>query len=490
MSRAIRAENILARFAREANIGYDAQIAMENAIDTFPDTRRALRGWPDSASGASVVPKSKQSITIQCPSGITTGTYDIHIFNMPNTEPNTSSGGYSVANRSINVSGSNVNGFTLGASNGAPTLSGIVAVACQTGTPLSLSATPSSTYTVQTMTTPAQYTSDVTRMIASGIEIHNPTASLYKQGTITCYRQPVNSSRYASTSMVVSQISGQNTITGAASFLAVPSPPPTTSAALALADSTQWNAEQGAYIMHAFHTNDIPTNATSFVQPIIYTGSPNDTSVLVPAPAQLFQSGTPSASTPLGFQARFWTETDMSGCILSGLSLQSTILVNWNAIYETFPTGNDILLENLASPSPPLDIRGLECLSILHHELPIAVEVSRNGIGDWISGVANTLRSTLSPTITMLQKAAPAMAMMPHPGLKAAGMGLMMSSSPQQQQKQIAAIKQQQKSEKELKALFHTPDSATAAANRTKVARGNTHAQLTPSAGPTPSKST
>jgi hypothetical protein len=502
MSRVQRAESILRSKLDAIGVSQDAQIAIENSIDPFPDTRRPLRGWPDGKMGYSVCPKSKQSMTITCPPAlITAGTpWDLHIFHNPVSGPQL--GGFGFGTVQNNTAGQPLNALQIG-SPFSSSFSGVCAVALASGTAFQMSSfSPSTSATLTQLLTPAAYLTDLTRMTASAIEVHNPSSNLKKQGSITVWRQASNSPQYASSYLTTQQISGQQQVTGTVSGLPVPQPPGTTASALQLPDSEQWNAEAGAYLVGKLHTMDIPVNAQSFVQPLYYLNSAStDNGFAMLPPNPLAQSGTPPAGPVVGFHPQFWNEYDGYGCILTGLDPSNTILINWNAGYEQSPTGGNTLIQNLATTASALDIRGLEALSTLHYSLPVGVTVDRNLFGDWISGVASTISKNVGPTLDSLRKIAPALAMIPHPAARAAGIGLMATGSNAQQRESIQQMQNANSLTQAVNRLngvssrarqpraprnsvrFAQPTQASASRNRQRIARGN-RGQLTPSGGP------
>jgi len=95
----------------------------------------------------------------------------------------------------------------------------------------------------------------------------------------------------------------------------------------------------------------------------------------------------------------FWTEFDISGSYFTGLSLQTTLTVNWNVYVERFPTQLDIDLVLLAAPSPPYDIQALEFISECMRLLPPGVMVAENGLGDWFADVLQTGADYVAPLL-------------------------------------------------------------------------------------------
>jgi hypothetical protein len=257
---------------------------------------------------------------------------------------------------------------------------------------------------------------------------------------------------------------------GALSAVLIAGPPQTAAAALSLCDSTQWNAEKGAYLPMALQSTDLPFNANTFTSPLYYINQPSD--AYVSAPMANISYGI-SYPTP-----KIWTEFSMSGAILTGLSPQTVITINWNVIYEIAAAGQSTLLENIATPSPPLDFRALELLAALHNELPVAVEVDRNGLGDWISSAAKSISNAMTPSLSMM---APMLAMSPHPATRALGA---IYSTQHLSRRQLPQYAQQSQPRQPRHLQPLAP--AQAAKNRDRVSRGDKKSYTPPSGGNAP----
>jgi hypothetical protein len=459
MSRAVRAEHAIAVLAREEGLSPDAQLAIENAIDPFPDTRRPTRGWPDAGTSATITPRDKQAMYISINSNYT-GLWDVYIFNASTFFD--ASVGMSLATQSV-VSGNNTNILQLGGSGTGPTtVTGLSAYTVPSGTPFNAStwtSNPTAGYSYFNLQTSSTYLTDSMRAISCGFEIHNTTPELYRGGTIVVYRQPMNSSRYASTYGIFTTV---GSIAGAISGVVQPFPPISPSAALAFCDSAQWNASKGAYLPCALQSMDLPYNINSTTCPLYYQVAPSDVRYYMPYGGII--------AGVYAQQQRLWTEFSQSGAILGGLSPQTTLTVNWNVIYEIQAAGQSRLLENLASPSPPLDCKAFTMLAMLHSRLPVGVEVDRNGLGDWISSAAGAMSRALKPTAALIQ---PMLAKMKHPVAQMVSAAIKDHKAPNKPAKQ-----QQQPSKRD--------GGALATANRQRVNRGNHNAMITPSGGNAP----
>jgi hypothetical protein len=239
--------------------------------------------------------------------------------------------------------------------------------------------------------------SDPGRLIGMGIEAVNTTAEIYKQGTTTVYRLPL-SHKSSSVYAIPNTTSGFSYV----SATSYPAPPRTVAEAMLLAGSRQWKASEGAYCVVPFMGQDNPPVATSYEQPWFlypnqdFPGSsplPNNNAFLGPTLVTTGVANTQPAIVK-GFRHE---NTHMAGMIFAGLSDQSTITLNWNVYYESFPTPSSDLV-TLARPSCVYDPVALELLSRVLNEVPVGVPADMNWDGEWFANIVNKL-SDFAPMI-------------------------------------------------------------------------------------------
>jgi hypothetical protein len=82
---------------------------------------------------------------------------------------------------------------------------------------------------------------------------------------------------------------------------------------------------------------------------------------------------------------------DVSGMIFSGLSGQSTLQVTARYYLERVPSANDINLITLTSLSNTFDPKILELYSRCVSEMPVAVAVGENPLGEWFDTLMDVL---------------------------------------------------------------------------------------------------
>jgi len=354
-----------------------------------------LTGWPDVESAPSIVRCIKQSATISAPSGVS-GNWDCHIFAWPWVESNAMWN----ADRDI--------GNNVLAASAAPTnvnlAGGVSAYGCAAGATMIPGA--SSTTTAANLFLNPSYTQGAGRLIGMGIEVVNTTSDLYKQGLCTVYRVPQPHSD--STAFTTTTGPGAGAVN---SFSQVRGPPSSTAQAMLYSGSRQWKASEGSYQVISFVGQDNPPLLASYNSPLVNYlddvagtnggSAPNLTPVQVPMPIEVFPviggGGTAYSTGVNVMPATRMVPLHSSGAVYSGLSNQTTLNLNVNMYYESFPgiSEQDILV--LAKPSAQYDPIALELLSNVLNTMPVGVESSMNAAGDWFADIIDTLASFAAP---------------------------------------------------------------------------------------------
>lgn len=230
----------------------------------------------------------------------------------------------------------------------------------------------------------------ITRIIGMGFEIHNTTADMYKQGTITCYRMPQMGSQFQmrglnSATTVVTPIVGEMRRLR----------PSTVANANLLKGTRTWNAAEGAYCTVLQNSVHNPLAQLSSGQ-VLYTSDPNpgaDTTVLA---SQWDLTGAAAAypnCTSSTFDPNQLIPFDTTGVFLTGLSKETTLTVKLKVYVERAPTWSEPNLAVLASPSAAYDVRALELYAYAVNRLPPGVKVSENGFGDWWRAVLSIIKN-------------------------------------------------------------------------------------------------
>jgi len=406
-----RGERILSRLVEEDKISVQGKDWLICAIDPFHDHQlKELAGWPDVQSGASVVSCIKGSLTVRKPVAAPAGPWNCHIVQFPWLTASRGPGAigaYTVMPRSGNVLSSNL--AVLGS---ASVVGGLSVYYVPDGIQLDLTQ-GNGTVLIGRINVDQLYTDGVTRLIGLGHEIHNTTAMLNVQGAITCWRMMSNDNE-----PIHWKIQGTDVPLSTCDFSGplVRYPPTTQAEAMLLSGSRQWEAKDGSYAVAAFHDIENPARLISPMAPVFNAAATADqegflasSNVYAPIPGNVVGPGT--CRGMMGFRVHNF---HMHGEILTGLSNETVLTINQNVFLEKFPATDDLEVLPLATLSAEYDPDVLDLYSRVVTELPVAVPVNENGLGDWFFDAASQAAKYIGPVLSAL----------PHPMLKGAGMAL------------------------------------------------------------------
>lgn len=384
MTTITRGQKILDNITKAGAITPSGRNWLIAAVDPFHDEQMRLIGYPDVESGASVVRCIKQSMSITSTLGTV---WDCHIVQWPwltyNSGP-TDVGSFQVS--------TNRSGQCFEFADGVVAIStgGLQVYETAAGADLSILTST----VLGKLKVADEFTQGAGRLIGIGFEVHNTTAEIYRSGAISPYRMMANDPTPV-TMMAASA-------TKRLSFSAVPVryPPKNVAEAMIIPGTKQWEAAEGCYVVGAFHTIENPARPQGTTTPIIeatlnddYDGTLNVSQInFVKPTAMLGPVGAPI--TPFRVHP-----IHQSGAILTGLSPQTTLTINWNVYYESFPGPAESALLPLAMPSAPYDPAVLTLYSKLTSELPMGVMVKENGLGDWFLNAAGEAARFISPLL-------------------------------------------------------------------------------------------
>jgi hypothetical protein len=402
-----RAEKLMDTWADRGLISESGKAFLIATLDPFHDAQiQNLAGYPDIETSPSLVRMVKQSITITKPAGLPAGDWDAQIVCWPWMKQ---MGFQKTTVRSNNV------------------ITGLAA--CQQLGGLQVLACPSSVgnFDLDLATTIAagkiEIADDIlqgsNRLIGAGFEVHNTTAEIYKQGACLSYMMhnvPKDASLFIRPA-TVNPPPAVNTMSTAFNGTSMRNFPRTTAEALLIPGSVEWDAAQGVYAVCRFagvenppytvnynlpvifEIDDIPSSPVSSA-PSAYPTYPNTSAVLIPAGSM--DQSIPSSPAWKSFPIH------TSGVILSGLSEQTSLRVNFNVIVENFPGPRDVKDLTIATPSASFDPRTLEIYSHVLGHAPVAVPVGENPLGEWF--------------MDMVKNVSTAIGLIPHPIAKGISM--------------------------------------------------------------------
>lgn len=349
------------------------------ALDPFHDFSHQAAGYPDADGSQTIVSCYQYQYDLRCPAGIE-GNWDAHIFTLPLS----SSQEFTTATESANWTNLTETPVTLALG------------------PLTIVAVPQGDGVFGNVGTctplPAVGVSDlisgVTRIIGLGYEVTNTTAEVLKQGAVTSYRMP----QYQSASGTVRVTSVGGDYLGTMTCQRLRLPPENVAQANLLKGTRTWDASAGVYATGVLNSVANPMQLAHNTMLILESAAyPGQTSTVRHSP---FDSSISPAAPASGPWVPLVTQSvpyDTTGSIFTGLSNETTLTIKLKVYVERAPTTAEPSLAVLATPSAGYDVTALELYSHAISQLPVAVTVGENGMGDWFRSVVRVLRDVAGP---------------------------------------------------------------------------------------------
>jgi hypothetical protein len=379
----------------------DAAKWMVACLDPYHDNQLEVEGLPDERTSPSVVQVHNQRVTITAPTSAGANNWDASVlytgFNAAiNPLYNTVGGMMTEANSLTHEY--TTNGLSTGNPFGALNMwAGASGTSMSTGAPRAVG----DMYTCLG----SVLETDRCRIIGVAFEVHNTTAEIYKQGSLTVACLPDvatdngivtywdNSGLRPEDDVMIKQCDR-------AMLQAC-----TASALQAVPGASTWPAAKGVYAIPRMA--EIPRKIESLKIsedpyggyysnthiPILY-GS--DGKVATPEPCGAVTRGVGPIPTTLPWAAASFSPLQI---FFSGLSPQTSLTVTFRTIVEYFPAVGSNLLP-LATPSPAFDPLAFELYAKTIMTAPYAVQVGMNSAGDYFRNVlkiVGTVATTLSP---------------------------------------------------------------------------------------------
>lgn len=363
---------------------------LKMCLDPMHDCAVMKVGWPDDLDIPSIVRKISQEMGVAYPVANT---------NFPGTLGSTWDC-YIVLNPWLNTmfyeSMTRVNNVIQGQVDPGPeTIGGLQAWACQSGTDWGYGYTTGPNPTIpllNTLSLSNTYTVGAGRLVSIGIEVINTTPLLTKGGTITIWRAPeplANPTGFQYLDTTTGDTLRSLTATE------VRYPPQNPAQALLYEQSSTWGAELGAYMVGTFLTEDNPATMVNYTVPYMTVAgvtedvtnqagdatSQNTSSLWLPTPVNSVITTPAVKIYPI----------NQMGCMLTGLSPQSTLTVRMILFYESFPSIAQEQLLNLAGHNTPHDPIALQYLSMVYKLMPPGVPSDQNFDGEWWANVVEWL---------------------------------------------------------------------------------------------------
>jgi hypothetical protein len=125
-----------------------------------------------------------------------------------------------------------------------------------------------------------------------------------------------------------------------------------------------------------------------------------DHNFFMPAPLP-YPTGVDNVNI-LGAREIQWANMDVSGAFFTGLSLLTTLTINWNIYIERFPSDLETDLVVLARPSPAYCPMAFELYKSIAMSLPVGVMQKENGLGDWFRDAVSSVAEFVTPVLSMI----------------------------------------------------------------------------------------
>jgi hypothetical protein len=366
---------------------------VRQALDPFHDENLDAVGFCDGFNGSTTTTEVKQSIQIVSNQGAVNN-WDMHIFTLPwfyntpmdtnslITPPATPAGTLQVASVAGNVFNTgyvNVHGFAANA-------------------PMGFNNLLPATYIASASANVGAFPSDA-RIVSQAYELHNTTAPLYKQGTITTYRMPSESNSVATYNLATIATPGVN-LFSSSQWIEMQPFPASANQALALQGTLQWEAKHGAYIVNAMSGVENPMQAAEYVGNYFYNANAGAFGQYWPvgviASANLT---TVTYTPPLQQNIPF----HRSGIIVQGSSPQSSYTLTIRTVIERNPSPFIVAEQDycrLAKRALQRDPMALALYTHAVKNLPIGCMVGENALGDWFYDAVNAVLGAAAPVVS------------------------------------------------------------------------------------------
>jgi hypothetical protein len=242
-------------------------------------------------------------------------------------------------------------------------------------------------------------------VIGVGFEIHNTTAELYRQGSLTVAQLADNAEDIRSVMFVDTNIAPTKDNFMQADQACVRASD--VGKLLAVPGSQTWPAAEGCYVVPRMI--EMPTRLSTLGRitgrvPIVYDSD----------------NHTATAHPSIMVAAEGYTTPAMYNCIpsgfapvqvfLTGLSTQTTLTITFRTIVEYFPALPSSLLP-MSEPSPVYDPMVFGAYSAIIKDAPYAVPVHQNAGGDYFKKILKIVSQALEFGSPMFGQYAPLVAL-------------------------------------------------------------------------------
>lgn len=380
MHNAAVAENKLKKICDDLGITPEGRNWLDVALDPFKDIAQRPTGYPDRIMNNSVVQTVHDSIDVSGSSlGFATN-WDCNIF-LDQVWKSTALYATGRNFETVQKTGQGVTPYNRG---------GLVIRAATSGTDLDITTTQNSHCLSLVQDVFDGETS--CRLIAIGMEIHNTTPELNKQGALISYRVD---DEYAFRNMSMINDTTLAQLSSSCRAVNLAEPPATAGQAIDLPNSVQWEAAKGVYLVPRLSEEDNPAVDLQSA-PLMVKDAATGLEYFPQIAMFNLLAGTDSTNVALPFS--------LSGAFLTGLSPETTLTVNLTYYVEQFPSFGSAL-KRVSGPSAPEDPAALAFYSKLVRHLPTGVEVNDNFNAAFIRGIASLARTIARAAPTVVKVA-------------------------------------------------------------------------------------
>jgi len=389
-------DTILNTARNVVGLSQDGMDFLVQALDPNHDFERRVVGYPDIESSKTVVQKIKKQYQLNA--GAIGANWDCHIATLPELVAP-----YSTMQNSYTTVGTFDDNTSL-ITEGAGSLDGRFAPVVWNSVASGQPTFPNSSAWNPTggfvnVASFNEYLTSPSRLVGWSLEVHDTTAEINKQGTVTTYRMPQEHQTgrvlYSGASLGAGHFADQFSVKSRM-------PPATVDEAMLYAGSVQWEAREGSYAVCTMNSLDQPIASHSHALRILergtaieYPGSTVNQSIVM---TDSFIASGQAAPYSWPTKACHPLNWDTSGIYFVGLSASSTLTLTVTLIMETAPQ-NDPKLSVLAVPSPKLDYAALQAYSNVIRQLPPGVKARDNAAGDYFRKVLTLVRD-FTPVVT------------------------------------------------------------------------------------------
>lgn len=368
------ADRIIDSLCQSMRITPDGKRWLKLALDPFPDETRTCGGYPDIISSKSNIVPYKLTTTVTGAAFATPWDCNILFGGFTDSTPLRST---TKVNNRFSAVGQGATAYDIG---------GVQIRSALTGTSLTLPTVSSNLFANLPTDRPW-------RVLSGGIEVYNETEPLYRSGKVVCWRQPTTQDDKFTAGILDAAATSVSPVTACTTTTA----PENLSNAQNLPDSTNWSAEEGAYIVFAM----AGTTNTPNVYPEGVTIAPAPWYHDIAVPVDYFPviNGASPNQTLGGAYNNCSVPFNSCGMYFADLSIQTKLDIVWHLVVEIFPPPTDRLLSALATPSAELDYNAFTLYSRALRNLPVGVPVRDNGLGTFFLEAAKSIASWAAPKL-------------------------------------------------------------------------------------------